>query len=309
MYTLSSRGKDLQSGKFSVERRDAQFALLRESHAKVLDLQNWHDFLKVIKQAGYIHPSLITSKTVLAYTYALWLVGKQHFGLAQHPLRNIMARWFFMSSLTGRYTTSPEARMDQDLALLRGRNTPEEFVAVLEQEISAVLTPDYWEVTLPNELATASARNTGQSAYFAALSILDAPVLYSHLKVRELLDPLAKANREALERHHLFPRQYLIRLGITDWRQINQVANYALVEWHDNMRIADKAPSMYAPQLEDIFQQQLNQMYHYHALPERWYEMDYHTFLLDRQKRIARVIREGFERLSYQLRSAPPFEV
>ncbi len=302
------RGKDLETGKFSGECRNAQFMLLREAHTKVLDLQNWHDFLKVIKQAGYVHPKLITSQTALVYTYALWLVGKYHFGLAYHPLRNIMARWFFMSSLTGRYTGSPETRMHQDLALLRGLTTPEEFVAVLDQEINAVLTPDYWQVTLPNELATASARNTGQSAYFASLCILDAPVLYSHLKVRELFDPLAQAHREAVERHHLFPRQYLIRLGITDWRQINQVANYALVEWHDNIKIGDKPPSAYAPQLENIFQQQLNQMYYYHALPERWYEMDYHSFLLDRQRRIARVIRDGFERLSHQLRSTPPCE-
>ncbi|BCW93811.1 MAG: hypothetical protein KatS3mg007_1705 [Thermoanaerobaculum sp.] len=293
------RGKDLETGKFSVERRDAQFALLRSAHSKVLDLQNWHDFLKVVKQAGYIHPKLITSDTALVYTYALWLIGKYDFALAQHPLRNIMARWFFMSSLTGRYTSSPETRMDQDLALLRGRNTPEEFFEVLEQEIRAVLTPDYWQVTLPNELATASARNTGQSAYFAALCVLDAPVLYSHLKVRELLDPLSQAHKEALERHHLFPRNYLISLGITDWRESNQVANYALVEWHDNIHISDRPPAQYAPELEELYKNQLEEMYHFHALPARWYEMDYRTFLDERRKRIASVIREGFEKLSY----------
>jgi len=133
------RGKDLQTGEFSSERRDAQFALLQEAQAEVLNLQHWHDFLKVIKRAGYIHPSLVTSQTALVYTYALWLIGKRDFGLDQHTLRNLMARWFFMSSLTGRYTGSPETRMDQDLALLRGRSSPEEFVQVLEQEMAAVI--------------------------------------------------------------------------------------------------------------------------------------------------------------------------
>jgi len=294
------RGKDLQTGAFSAQQRDTQFALLRKAQTEVLHLQHWHDFLKAIRQAGYVHPSLITSETALVYTYALWLIGKRDFGLDQHTLRNLMARWFFMSSLTGRYTSSPETRMDQDLALLRGLSRPEELVRVLEQEMAAVLTRDYWEVTLPNELATASAQSPGQAAFFASLCLLDAPVLYSSMKVRDLLDPTARAYKSALERHHLFPRKYLERQGVTDRRDINQVANYALVEWHDNIGISDRPPAEYAPQYERRFPpEQLREMYRYHALPEGWYAMDYATFLEKRRHLMASIIREGFERLAH----------
>jgi hypothetical protein len=293
------RGKDLQTGRFSAERRDDQFMRLRKAQATVLNLQHWHDFLTVVKRAGYIHPKMITSQTALIYTYALWLIGKQDFRVAPHPLRELMARWFFMSALTGRYTGSPETRMDQDLALLRGRKSAEEFVQALEQEIAAVLTRDYWEVTLANELATASARNTGQFAYFAALCILDAPVLYSTMKVRELLDPTSLGKKEALERHHLFPRKHLEKRGITDRREINQVANYALVEWQDNIDISDRPPSEYALQYERRFPaDRLKEMYRYHALPEGWYDMDYAEFLEERRNRMAAVIREGFAALA-----------
>jgi hypothetical protein len=293
------RGKDLQTGEFSIERRDAQFDLLQKAQVQVLDLQHWHDFLKVLKRAGYIHPKMITSETAVVYTYALWLIGKRDFGFDQHTMRNLMARWFFMSSLTGRYTSSPETRMDQDLALLRGRASREEFVHVLEREIGAVLTPDYWETTLPNELGTASARNPGQSAFFAALCILDAPVLYSTMKVRDLLDPTGQGRKQALERHHLFPRKYLERQGVTDRRDTNQVANYALVEWHDNVGISDRPPAEYAPEYERRFApDQLEEMYRYHAIPKRWYEMDYQSFLEERRKGIAAIIQEGFEKLS-----------
>ncbi len=293
------RGKDLQTREFSPERRDKQFAQLRDAQSKVLDLQNWHEFLKVIKRAGYIHRSLLSSQQAIIYTYALWLIGKQDFGLEHHILRDLMARWFFMSSLTGRYSTSPEARMEQDLTLLRGLKEGKEFVEVLEQEIAAVLTPDYWEVTLPKELATASARNRGQFAYFAALCILDAPVLYSTMKVRDLLDPTINSNKSALERHHLFPRKYLQRMGIRDAHDINQVANYALVEWHDNIEISDRSPSEYAPEYEKKFYpEELKIMYKYHALPEMWYKMDYRHFLEERRKKIATIIKEGFEILS-----------
>lgn len=293
------RGKDLQTGEFSPERRDAQFALLREAQAQVLNLQHWHDFLKVIKRAGYINPSMITSETALVYTYAFWLIGKLSFGLDQHLLRNLTARWFFMSSLTGRYSSSPESRMEQDLSLLRGVNRGEEFIGVLENEMKAVLTQDFWDVTLPNLLATASARNPGQLAYFAALCILDAPVLYSNMKIRDLLDPNVQGKKKALERHHLFPRKYLEKIGIKDNREINQVANYALVEWHDNIDISDKPPIDYAPMYEKQFSPKvLNEMYYYHALPQKWYEMDYKRFLEERRRLISNIIREGFMRLS-----------
>jgi len=292
------RGKDLQTREFSIERREEQFKRLKKAQATVLDLQNWHDFLKVVKRAGYIHPKMITSETALLYTYALWLIGKEDFRLSLHQLRDLMARWFYMSSLTGRYTGSPETRMEQDLALLRGRKKPEEFVQVLEQEITSVLTPDYWRVTLPNNLATASARNTGQFAYFAALCILDAPVLYSTMKVRDLLDPSSRPIKQALERHHLFPRNYLENQGITDRRAINQVANYALVEWQDNIDISNRPPAEYAPKYEKRFKAELKMMYRFHALPEHWYDMDYMEFLEKRRNLMATIVKEGFDSLS-----------
>jgi len=293
------RGKDLQTGEFSPTRREEQFARLHEAQEYVLDLQNWHDFLHVLKRAGYLHPSLISSQTAVVYTYALWLIGKRDFGLPFYALRDVMARWFFMASLTGRYTTSPEARMEQDLALLRGCTRDYEFVKALEQEINAVLTSDYWEVTLPNELATASARNPAQLAYFAALCILDAPVLYSTMKVRDLLDPTVQAKKKALERHHLFPREYLKNIGVQENRDINQVANYALVEWQDNINISNQPPSKYAPNAERRFSlEQLEEMYSFHALPEGWYDMSYFPFLEERRKRIAAIIRKGFQYLS-----------
>jgi hypothetical protein len=38
-------------------------------------------------------------------------------------------------------------------------------------------------------------------------------------------------------------------------------------------------------------------MYHFHALPEQWYEMEYQQFLKARQEKMAYVIRQGFERI------------
>jgi len=297
VYSLL-RGKDLQTGQFSVEQRERQFQILQQAQAYILDLTNWHEFFKALKRAGYPSDQLISSQLAVLYTYALWLIGKRDFGVDPYSLREVVARWFFVASLTGRYTSSPESRMEQDLALLRGAKTAADFVNILDQQIDAVLTQDYWDVTLPSELETATPRNTGQSAYYATLCLLDAPVLYSRMKVKELLDPSTKAKKAALERHHLFPRRYLQSIGIDDNRLINQVANYALVEWSDNIQISDSAPKEYGPRMERRFSpEELCVMYDLHALPEGWYDMDYHTFLSERRKRIADVIRRGFLQL------------
>jgi len=294
VYSLL-RGKDLQTGEFSTQRRDEQFDILRHAQKEVLNLQNWHDFFNVLARCGYIHPGMISSETAVVYTYALWLIGKRDFHVDSFILREIMAQWFFMASLTGRYTGSPETRMDQDLSLLRGLSTATEFTNTLKQQIAAVLTRDYWEVTLPNELATASPLSTAQSAFYAALCILDAPVLYSKMKIRELLNPAIKANKSALERHHLFPRQYLKKIGMREKHEINQVANYALVEWKDNVDISNKPPAEYVPALEQrLTPSELELMYRMHALPVQWYKMPYAEFLEERRKRIAAIIREGF---------------
>lgn len=297
VYSLL-RGKDLETRQFSDEQRVKQFALLQEAQVYALDLQNWHEFFKVLKRAGYPSDQLISSQMAVLYTYALWLIGKRDFKVNLYRLREVMARWFFMATLTGRYTSSPEARFEQDMALLRGANRADDFVRILDEQIGAVLTKDYWEVTLPNELETAAARNTAQFAYYATLCLLEARVLYSKMKVSELLDPTTKAKKTALERHHLFPRKYLQRIGVREKRLINQVANYALVEWSDNIKISDRAPRDYVPELEKRFaSDELQQMYDWHGLPSNWYELDYEDFLKERRRRIALIIKFGFERL------------
>ena len=297
VYSLL-RGKDLQTKQFSDEQREKQFAILKESQSYVLGLQNWHEFFKVLKRAGYSSSQFISSQMAVLYAYALWLIGKQDFSVDSYHLREAVARWFFMTALTGRYTGSSESRMEQDLALLRDAHNADDYLHILDQQIEAVLTRDYWEVTLPNELETAAPRNTGQFAYYAALCILEAPVLYSKMKVSDLLDPSTKPKKSAVERHHLFPRRYLQRMKIGEKRLINQAANYALVEWSDNIDISDKPPREYVPKFEARFtSEEIQNMHRWHALPERWYEMEYSIFLQERRKRMADVIRQGFGKI------------
>jgi hypothetical protein len=173
-----------------------------------------------------------------------------------------------MTALTGRYTNSPETIMEQDLARLRHIKDATGFIAFLDCIISDTLTEDYWNITLPNELATSSPCSPSLFAYYAAMNLLDARVLFSKMKVSELLDPAMKARKSAIERHHLFPKGYLAKLGINELRDTNQIANYALLEWSDNIDIADRSPAGYFPRYaERVSAEELLQMCYWHALP------------------------------------------
>jgi hypothetical protein len=292
------RGKDLETGEFSAERRESQFERLAEAQGMVLDVQVWQDFLKVLIAAGYRSGATITSKTGLLYTYALYLIGKRDFGVDHHRLRGVIARWFFMTSLTGRYTNSPETVMEQDLARLRDVTNADEYVGLLDGIVAETLTRDFWAIALPAALATSAAYSPTLFAYYAALNILDARVLFSKLKVSELLDPLAKGKRSAIERHHLFPKAYLSSLGITGPKQ-NRIANLALVEWPDNAKISAQSPAEYWPSMAARFSDQdLAPMLYWHGLHTGWESLDYDEFLVARQRAMAQVIKDGFFRLA-----------
>ncbi len=292
------RGKDLETETFSEERREEQFGILQASQEQVLDLQNWHEFHKCLVCAGYRSEQMVSSQTALLYTYVFYLIGRQEFHVDHYSLRNAIARWFFMVSLTGRYTGSPETVMEQDLARLRGLSSADEFVQVLDRVIDGTFTEDYWKITLPEALATSSARSPSLFAYYAALNLLDAKVLFSQMKVSELMDPALRARRSSIERHHLYPKAYLEKMGYESTRDRNQIANYALVEWADNIDIKDKPPSTYYPDYAARFDTaELNKMLYWHALAPNWADMDYEAFLEDRRTRIANVINAGFEKL------------
>lgn len=293
------RGKDVETDELSQEHRDEQFAILKDAQQRALDLQYWHDFLKAILASGYRSYQIISSQNNLLFAYILYLMGRTEFGVDEYQLRGLVARWFFMSALTGRYTGSPESRMESDLARFRGLNNSDEFTTVLADVCNAALTSDFWEITLPNELATSAARSPSLFAYFAALNLLDARVLFSKQKVSELMDPSTKSKRASLERHHLFPKAYLNKQGITDSRDTNQIANYAMVEWGDNGTIGAQPPSEYLPPLKERFSgKELERMYYWHALPDGWETLEYSDFLRKRRELMSKVIRDAYARLS-----------
>ena len=295
------RGKDLETDQFSDEMRIEQFKILKAAQTDVLNLQHWHGFLQTLHLAGYRGSHMISSSTTLIYAYVFYLIGKKAFEIDAFTLSSLIARWFFMGSLTGRYTGgSPETAMEKDLAFIRDFKTAEQLLNWINKTIESEFTDDFWSITLPSRLDTSSATSPILHAYYASLNLLHSKVLFSHKKVVDLLDPTQKGDKSAAERHHLFSKKYLKSKGVTTTRDTNQIANFALVEWDDNIAISGDSPETYWPVYAKRFSEhELAQMSHWHALPVNWHLMDYREFLEARRKLISRVIKEGFEQISH----------
>lgn len=293
------RGKDLDSGTVSAEHRTEQFGILAAAQDKVLDLGNWHEFIKCLQTAGFRSRKTISSDNALLFSYSLWLIGRIDFGIDLPTLRTVIARWFFMAHTTGRYTSSPESQLEFDLgriADLAPGDGPA-FIGALDRLVAANFTNDYWEISLPNRLDTSSPRSPALFAYLAALNLLDAEVLFSDVRVRALFDPQVNAPRAA-ERHHLFPKAFLAKSGVTGTRQTNAIANMAFLDWAENAKISDQDPLVYWPVMTDgLSAERLKRQTYVHALPIGWEQLDYPTFLEKRRILIAQVVRDGYATL------------
>lgn len=304
------RGKDLETKEVTPETRDRNFAILKEAQAKAIDLTNFTEFLKALPEAGFRSGQMITSRNTIVYSYLVFLLGRCDYAIDYKTLRSATARWFTMCVLTSRYTGSPETQVEKDIRRFSEAKDGEEFLAILDSVIASQLTNDYWELSLPDQLSWSGANIPAMYAYFAALNVLGAKVLFSTLTVHELLDPSQGGKKKAIERHHLFPRAYLESQGIKGPARTNQVANYALVEWPDNIKVGAKAPVDYFPQLfsERVSAADEDKVRFWHALPHGWEEMDYDKFLVARRALMAKVIKAGFEKLTHGVdpHLAPP---
>ena len=292
------RGKDAATGVDNPDKREGQFALMREAQSAVLNLANWHHFLDALKLAGYRGQKMVSSEAAIIFSYVLYLIGIRDYGIDRTRMRQVIAEFYFMSAMTGRYTSSPETRFEADLAQVRDLGSGEAFIAKLREMCDTTLTNDYWEITLPSQLATSASRSPTLFAYQASLIMLDAPALFSPLKLAAMIDPAIKGSKASLEQHHLFPRAYLEGQGVTDLKQINQIANFAPVEWPENIKIGKQPPAEYVPALDaQMTAPERERVYGLHALPHLWWELPYDQFLVERRLRMAQVVRRAWEQL------------
>lgn len=301
------RGKDLKTQEVSETSRIENFEILADAQAKVLDITNWSEYFKCLQEAGFVNSRMIVSRNNVVYSYLAFLLGRCIYDVELKTLRSAIARWFFMCVLTSRYANSPESQADKDLRRFSEASTGEEFIAILDQMIETALPNDFWNHTLPDLLRWSGSNIPSMYAYFAALNLLGAKPLFSKLTVLQLLGGGVAGKKAALEKHHLFPKGFLAAQGITKTTQVNQVGNFALLEWPDNIKIGATPPAEYFPKYfkQHVDAGEADKFYFWHALPNGWETMEYEDFVLARRSLMAKVIRAGFDKLATGVDSTP----
>ena len=292
------RGKNLKTGKFSEEERQANLDKFKDALDKVMNLNNWHGFINIVGDAGYISNKLIASSNAVVFSYVLYLIAKYDYKLDSISLRKCISKWFFMSTITYFYTGSTESEVENQFADLRDVNTAEEFIAYIDRIISTRFTDDYFNLTLPSELNSAAAISPAWNGYIAAQIVLNNPMLFSNTPVSKYFIIGSSGTKNAIDKHHIFPKHYLEQIGYTNDRDRNQLANFTYLDYVTNIDISDKAPADYV----NAYRQKLGddgykKTCEQNALPENFEKMEYSVFLEKRRQLMAQVVRKAYMEL------------
>jgi len=293
------RGKDLKTGEITAETRNANLSIFKNTLEIVTNLNNWHAFLNLFAQAGYMRSSLIASSNAVVFSYVMYLLGKYEYKVSTMELQQIIKRWVFMATITGFYTNSPESTVERQFADLRDAHTADEYVKYLDTTIRTRMTDDYFNMTLPNDLSTAAAISPAWFGYLAALNVLGTPMLFSTVPMSQFFILGTSGEKNSIDKHHIFPKHYLAEIGYDDDRDRNQIANFTYIDYQTNIEISDDPPADYATRYreklgEDAFKLSCKQ----NAIPEGFETMTYSEFLEKRRLMMAGIVREAYRKLS-----------
>lgn len=289
------RGKNLETGKFSEEERQANLDQFKEALERVMNLNNWHSFINIIGDAGYISEKQIASSNAVVFSYVLYLIAKYDYKLNAMQLKKTISKWFFMSAITYFYTGSTESEVERQFADLRNVNNAEEFVQYIDNVIETRFTDDYFDYTLPNELNTAAAISPTWNGYVASQIVLNTTMLFSNTPISKYYILGASGTKNAIDKHHIFPKHYLTEIGYNSDRERNQTANFTYLDYVTNIDISDKPPKEYVGDYrKKLGEEGYKKACIDHALPENFESMDYLQFLEKRRILMAQIVKKAY---------------
>ena len=292
------RGKDLKTGITSSKTREENLEKFKRSLDLALNLNNWHAFLNLFGKAGYLKGSIVASTNAVVFSYVLYLIGKYDYKVPPFELNKVITKWIFMSTITGFYTGSTESEVEKQFADLRGVTTAEGFVAYLESAIETRFTDDFFTYSLPSSLEGSSASSPSWFGYVASLIVLGTPMLFSTSPLAQYFAIGASGKKGAIDKHHIFPKSYLTKIGYDNDRDRNQIANFTYLDYNTNIEIGDQAPGEYVAAFrERLGEEGYSRTCRDNALPLGFESLEYPEFLAKRRVLMAGIVKKAYERL------------
>jgi hypothetical protein len=293
-------GRDFETREFKEEIVEDTFKRMYDGVQNVISQYNFSQFMLAIKSAGFISDKMVNSNMAMDFAYTIHLL-LQESDVPVAERKRIVQKWYVLSVLTGRYSSSPESAFARDIRQITEVGVP----AMLKSIEDAILSENFWNVAVPQNLTMTSTNNPTYLVYLAAqVYFNDISLLSSNITVRELINLGGDV-------HHVFPKQYLINNHYSK-NQYNQDGNYAYLDRPVNESIGKKAPSEYfsialkqcdtkmAECGSIIDEQQLRTNLTANCIPEEVFNMgheEYDQFLEKRRLLMAKKIRKYYESL------------
>lgn len=296
-------GRDFTDRTFKESIMKDSFEKLSAGVHNFISEYNTKQFVQAIESAGFVSPKLLRAQMPLDFAYTLYLLLKDNceaWGVKKIEIKNVVRKWFVFSVLTGRYSSSPESKMDRDIRGIFEKG----FIPYFDSIQAAELGDAFWNVSLVQMLETNSNAHPSFNVFLAAQVFFNDKSLLSSTPVAYLID-----NGDI---HHIFPKDYLRKGGFTK-SQYNQIANYTYLETPVNISIGNSAPNEYFVKAFDqckgggasvgtiLETSQLLENLQMNCVPEDIVNMsisDYETvFLPARRKLMAAKIQKYYESL------------
>lgn len=295
-------GRDFEARDYKAEIADKSYEMLREGVMRFMAKGNFQDFTAALRSAGFVSPSIMSSKGAINFAYDLYLTLREDPSIPSTEVKRWVQRWYVMSVLTGRYSGSSETSMDRDIR----RIAEQGFIPFYEEIVASRLSDTFWEVELPQNLMTTSVRTGAWMVYVASQARAADNTLFTNgFKVADIIGNVGDI-------HHIFPKAYLRKENNAPQRLYNQVANYAFLEKRINIAIGKKSPKEYFGIARDAIESgckyfgDIADTHTLHAnmeancIPEVIFDMeaaDYEDFLVQRRRLMAKKIELYFKSL------------
>lgn len=228
------QGRDFETKDFKESIAEDTFKNLSSGVLDYMNEYNFKQFVLAIKDAGFISKKLINSGITLDFAYTLYLLLLNDASVEKTKVKNYVQRWYVMSTLTGRYVSSPESAMDQDLRRIKEKG----FLPYLS-EVEQTISDTFWNIELVQNLETSVVNSPYINVFWAAACRDGSDSLFNEgSKFSNLITTMGDV-------HHIFPKQYLIDNGIKDKVRYNQVANFTYLDTPTNIAVGKDEPSEY----------------------------------------------------------------
>ena len=228
-------GRDFETREYKAQIAEESFTKLSEGVMDFMNQYTFSNFILGMKAAGFISNKLINSQMTLDFAYTLYLLLNNDTTIERSQIKHYVAKWFVMSTLTSRYTGSPESQMDFDIKRIREKG----FLAFFQEVEEANLSDTFWNVRLVQQLETQVINSPFFNVFLAAQIYEGNNALFSNgTKVGYLITLMGEV-------HHIFPKQYLRNNGFNERIQYNQIANFTYLDTQVNKDISDAAPNVY----------------------------------------------------------------